>query len=329
MIFTENHAKILTCLTHDRFYSGEELSANLGLSRSAIWKYCQSFSDFGLEITALKGKGYRLNRKLELLEHDKIHQGLDQKTKALLSNLEIYPQISSTNDHLLKLMRLKNQSGHACFAEFQTKGRGRQGRQWISPFGANIYLSFSWVFDNGFASLAGLSLAIGVAVVRALNQLGIQDIGLKWPNDIYWQQQKLGGILIEISGESSGECTAIVGLGLNLYLPPEKTLNIDQPWTDLTKIRTDKTYSRNKIAALLLNHLLTISASFEEKTFHEYVSEWQTYDCMQGRKVSIYRGEQKFDGTVIGIDENGLLLLKDQHQKTIRFASGEISFRKT
>ncbi|MCK4494479.1 MAG: HTH domain-containing protein, partial [Methylococcales bacterium] len=144
MIFTDNHAKILTCLSDDRFYSGEELSTNLGLSRSAIWKYCQSFSNFGLEIISLKGKGYRLNRKLELLTHDKINHFLDPSTKALISNLDIYAQLSSTNDYLLQAMQIKNQSGHVCFAEFQTEGRGRQGRQWVSPFGSNIYLSFSW-----------------------------------------------------------------------------------------------------------------------------------------------------------------------------------------
>ncbi|MCK5728418.1 MAG: bifunctional biotin--[acetyl-CoA-carboxylase] ligase/biotin operon repressor BirA [Methylococcales bacterium] len=319
---------MLTCLTEDRFYSGAELSTNLGLSRSAIWKYCQSFSDFGLEIIALKGKGYRLNRKLELLSYDNIHQHLTPATTALLSNLEIHPQLASTNDYLLKAMSVKNQSGHVCFAEFQTNGRGRQGRQWVSPFGANIYLSFSWIFKNGFGSLAGLSLAIGVAVVRALNQLGFNNIGLKWPNDIYWKQQKLGGVLIEISGESSGECTAIIGLGLNLYLPATKTLNIDQSWTDLEKIKTNQVYSRHKIAATLLNNLLTISASFEEKTFQAYAAEWQQYDCMQGREVSIYQGEQQFDGTVMGINENGLLLLKDTYGKISHFASGEVSFRK-
>jgi BirA family biotin operon repressor/biotin-[acetyl-CoA-carboxylase] ligase len=328
VIFTDNHAKILACLTDECFHSGSELSAHLGLSRSAIWKYCQSFSTLGVEIITLKGKGYRLNRKLELLSADKIYHLLAPATKTHITTLKVYPQLSSTNDYLLKIMKTTPHSGAICFAESQTHGRGRQGRQWISPFGANIYLSFSWVFENGFASLSGLSLVIGLAVVRALNQLGIHDIGLKWPNDIYWNHQKLGGILIEISGESSGACTAVIGLGLNLYLPKTASHSIQQPWVDLEKIQADKPYSRHQLASALVTHLLPICASFQQKTFKHYTDEWQRYDCMQGKNVFVYRGEQCFQGTVIGVDEEGLFLLKNANGETQRFASGEISFQK-
>jgi len=327
--FTNNHAKILTRLAEDRFYSSSELSADLGLSRSAIWKYLHSFSELGLEIIAMSGKGYRLKRKLELLSVAQIKKELNLEANCLLSTLEIHSQIASTNNYLLEAMKIKNQSGQVCLAESQTNGRGRQGRQWVSPFGSNIYLSLSWVFENGFASLSGLSLAIGVAVVRALTELGINDIGLKWPNDIYWQDKKLGGILIEISGESSGECTAIIGLGLNLYLPEKTTTTINQPWTDLDKITPKINYSRNALSSLLLNHLLPMLAAFETQTFKHYLSEWRSYDCMQGREVSIYRGQQQFDGIIIGIDDNGRLLLKETITNTVKtFASGEVSFRK-
>ena len=329
MTFNNNHAKILTRLTEDRFHSSSELSAELGLSRATIWKYLHSFSDLGLEIIALKGKGYRLKRKLELLSAAQIKKELKPEVEFLLSTLEIHSQIASTNNHLLDAMKIKNQSGQVCFAESQTDGRGRLGRQWVSPFGSNIYLSLSWVFENGFASLSGLSLAIGVAVVRALTELGINHIGLKWPNDIYWRDKKLGGILIEISGESSGECTAIIGLGLNLYLPEKTTATITQPWTDLDKITTQNNYSRNALSSLLLNHLLPVLATFETQTFKHYLSEWRSYDCMQGREVSIYRGQHQFDGIIVGIDDNGMLLLKETITHIIKtFASGEVSFRK-
>lgn len=191
------------------------------------------------------------------------------------------------------------------------------------------YLSLSWIFQQGFSSLSGLSLAVGVALIRALTELGVDNIGLKWPNDIYWHDKKLGGILIEISGESGGECTAIIGLGLNLYLPEKETAAITQPWVDLEKIMPSIHYSRNDLSALLLNHLLPIVASFETKTFEHYLAEWRDYDCMRGREVTIYRGQQQFDGIIAGIDDNGLLLLKDGAGKIITFASGEVSFRKT
>jgi BirA family biotin operon repressor/biotin-[acetyl-CoA-carboxylase] ligase len=269
--FNNNHAKILTRLSEDRFYSSSELSADLGLSRTTIWKYLHSFSELGLEIIAVSGKGYRLKRKLELLSVAKIKKELKPEVESLLSVLEIHSQIASTNNYLLEAMKINNQSGYACFAESQTNGRGRQGRQWVSPFGSNIYLSLSWVFENGFASLSGLSLAIGVVVVRALTELGIDNIGLKWPNDIYWQDKKLGGILIEISGESSGECIAIIGLGLNMYLPEKTTATINQPWTDLDKISPKINYSRNVLSSLLLNYLLPVLATFETQTFKHYL----------------------------------------------------------
>ncbi len=327
--FTNNHTKILTRLAEERFHSSSELSAGLGLSRSAIWKYLHSFSELGLEIIAVSGKGYRLKRRLELLSAAQIKKELKPEVELLLSALEIHSQITSTNNYLLEAMKIKNESGYACFAESQTNGRGRQGREWVSPFGSNIYLSLSWVFENGFASLSGLSLAIGVAVVRALTELGISNMGLKWPNDIYWQDKKLGGILIEISGESSGECTAIIGVGLNLYLSEKTTATITQPWIDLDKITPKNNYSRNALSSLLLNHLLPVLAEFENQTLQHYLSEWREYDCMQGRKVSIYRGQQQFDGVVAGIDHNGMLLLKEKLTNTIKtFASGEVSFRK-
>ncbi|MDQ7089784.1 MAG: bifunctional biotin--[acetyl-CoA-carboxylase] ligase/biotin operon repressor BirA [Methylococcales bacterium] len=329
MTFTDNHFKILTRLADDCFHSGSKLSAELGLSRSAIWKYCQSFSELGLEVNAVRGKGYRLNRSLDLLSAPQIKKNLTPAVLSSLSALDIYPQISSTNDYLLDAMKLSPQSGHVCFAESQTKGRGRRGRDWVSPFGSNIYLSLSWVFQQGFSSLSGLSLAIGVAIIRALTELGVDNMGLKWPNDIYWHDKKLGGILIEISGESSGECTAIIGLGLNLYLPEKETGLITQPWVDLEKIMPSMRYSRNGLSALLLNHLLPIVTDFETKTFKHYLTEWRDYDCMRGREVTIYRGKQQFEGTIVGIDDTGMLLLKELSGLITPFASGEVSFRQT
>lgn len=324
MTFTDNHYKVLTCLSQNRFHTIAELSEDSGLSCVAIYKYLQSFSKLGLEITAMSHKGYRLNRKLELLSASQIKKGLDTNALSLLTTLEIYPQISSTNRYLGEMMETKAQSGHVCFAESQTHGRGRRGRQWISPFGANIYLSLSWLFEKDLASLSGLSLVIGIAVVRALTEMGVHNIALKWPNDIYWQNKKLGGILIEISNKSQ----AVIGLGLNLYLPKKQTMHITQPWTDLDKIITKTDYSRNHLASLLLNHLLAVIVSFEKKTLRSYLSEWRSYDCMQGQEVFIYRGQQQFKGIIEGIDDNGMLLFKESSGMIKTFASAEVSFRK-
>lgn len=185
-----------------------------------------------------------------------------------------------------------------------------------------------WCYQDNPSSIAGLSLALGVAVVRALQQLGIRDAGLKWPNDIYWQQKKLAGILVEVSGESGGPCHAVIGLGLNFHLSSLQAENIDQPWIDLSNILGADAYlRRNELLALLLNHLLPVIAGFRSGSIRDFAEEWRSYDIMLGKAVNVFCGQQCFAGTVAGIDDNGLLLLKEQDGNTRAFASGEVSFR--
>lgn len=328
LIFTETQAKLIHLLSDGQFHSGTVLAAALNLSRTAIWKQLESLSsEYGIEITAVSGKGYKLNRPLELLSEAQIRAKLYPYTDELVSNLEIYQQIDSTNRYLVERAQADAKSGLVCFAESQTSGKGRRGRQWVSPFGSNIYLSILWQFQNDPASISGLSLAVGVAVIRALRELGLIEVGLKWPNDIYWQEKKLGGILIEVSGEAGGSCSAVIGLGLNLYLPIKETASIMQPWTDLEHIIGSQNYSRNKIAALLLNHLLPVIANFETDALKPYLSEWRSFDVMLNKAVSIYIGNQAIYGVVMGIDDNGMLLMKNAAGEIKTFASGEVSFR--
>jgi BirA family biotin operon repressor/biotin-[acetyl-CoA-carboxylase] ligase len=334
LIFTDSQKKLLSLLADGKFHSGTVLANTLNISRSAIWKQIESLSsEYGVEIIAVSGKGYKLNRPLELLSETQIKSGLSQQSAELLSNLEIYQQIDSTNRYLVERAQTATASGLVCFAESQTAGKGRRGRQWVSPFGSNIYLSILWRFQNDPASISGLSLAVGVAVIRALRELGLTDIGLKWPNDIYWQQKKLGGILIEVSGEAGGSCSAVIGLGLNLYLPEKETASITQPWVDLEQIRTasplkdSQSCSRNYISSLLLNHLLPVIAHFETDTLQQYLSEWRSYDVMLEKEVSIYIGNQAIDGIVKGINDDGMLLLQNNAGELKTYASGEVSFR--
>lgn len=315
-------------LADGRFHSGTELAELLGVSRSAVWKHLSALSALDIALLALPGKGYRLEQPLELLTRVAIESHLESEAKQLVAQLEVYDQLSSTNTHLSELARQGGSSGSICFAEQQTAGKGRRGRYWVSPFGHNIYLSILWRFQGGPAAIAGLSLAMGVAVVRALRGLGVSEVGLKWPNDIYWRQRKLAGILIEVSGESSGPCHAVIGLGLNVYLSREQGAEIEQEWVDLQQIEGGSVpFMRNQLAGALLNQLLPALASYEAASFKHYIDEWRTYDCMKGKQASVYMEKQMFSGTVAGIDDQGLLLLT-QHDGQVRaFASGEVSFR--
>lgn len=253
-----------------------------------------------------------------------INAHLSNITRALISKLEIFPVIDSTNNYLMTSTQSDSLSGHVCFAETQTQGKGRRGRQWISPQGQNIYGSFLWRFENTQA-LNGLSLAIGVGVIRALNKFGISNVSLKWPNDIYSADKKLGGILIEVTTHSNGSVGAVIGLGLNINLP-KNIEQITQPYTDLNEIAPNVEISRNQFVAQLLNELLPITATFEKQGFSAYLDEWREHDCLCGKLADLFVGTQKHTGIVQGIDENGLLKLQLEDGTIQTFASGEVSF---
>jgi BirA family biotin operon repressor/biotin-[acetyl-CoA-carboxylase] ligase len=290
----------------------------------------QSLDQFGLTLVAVTGKGYRLQYPLQLLDQQCIHSQLTPDVQALLTQLEIQPIIDSTSAYLMALAQQSAATGRVCLAEYQTAGKGRRGRSWVSPFGHNIYLSLLWRYQNGPGALVGLSLAMGVAVVRALTMAGVEDLGLKWPNDIYWRGRKLAGILIEVSGESSGPCLAVIGLGLNVYLPPQQAESIEQAWVDLKQIMGEAVMQRrNTLVAMLLNEIVPVVADFENQGLPSIVTEWRRFDCMRGKQATLFIGELSFTGTVLGIDDQGLLLLEESTGKTSAFASGEVSFRAT
>lgn len=330
MLISENTKQLLTLLADGQFHSGTELARVLAVSRTAVWKHLQSLAELGVKVSAVSGKGYKLQRPLHLLDRREIDAYLDERAGSLISQVDVFPTIASTNAYLAEIGHRNGMqaSGRVCLAEYQTSGKGRRGRTWVSPFGHNIYLSILWHYSEGPAAIAGLSLAMGVAAVRALRKLGVEQVGLKWPNDIYWQQRKLGGILIEVSGESGGPCHAVIGLGLNLYLPQHQAESIEQAWVDLQQILGDDIIQRrNRLVALLLNEMLPIIAEFEPGTLLGYVKEWRHSDCMQGKAVTIFIGNQNFEGVVKGIDDQGLLLLEDGEGRIRSFASGEVSFR--
>ncbi len=259
-----------------------------------------------------------------LLNAPKIIEHLTQAAQNACFELEIFACIDSTNNYLMTRAQNNAPSGCVCFAEEQTAGKGRLGRQWISPLGQNIYGSFLWKF-NSVAQLSGLSLAIGVGVIRVLNQHGIFNVGLKWPNDIYSDGKKLGGILIEVNSHVDGNASAVIGFGLNLNLPVDVE-GITQSFTDLTKIAPNMVFERNHFIAQLLNELLPIAATFEEQKLAAYLDEWRGYDCLVGKHVNLFVGTQKISGNVKGIDENGLLKLQRGDGTIQTFASGEVSF---
>ncbi len=324
-MLTARQKQLLQQLADGEFHSGNELAHALALSRSAIWKQLQSFTELGFEIIAVSGKGYRLGRPLDLLDREKLLAAIPANLHHSMQALLLFDHIDSTNTYLMTAARQGQAAGTVCLAEYQSGGKGRRGRQWISPFGSNIYLSILWRFQQGLGMIAGLSLIAGIAVVRALHRLGYVEVGLKWPNDIYWQGKKLGGILVEASGEATGPAAAVIGVGLNVYLPKAAGQHIDQAWVDLTQISATP-LARNTLAATLITSFLELLAVFENTPLSAWMAEWRQYDCMQGKYVDFMLNNQCIHGLVAGVSDEGLILMTLADGQTQAFSSGEITF---
>ena len=320
-----NRTKLLRLIADGELYSGEVLGNALGVSRTAIWKTINSLSHYGLIIIAVKGKGYRLSRSLEFLHRESLLSGMSPSAVDIINRLEIFEEIDSTNQYLLGNLEIPDKHASVALAEYQTLGRGRRGNPWVSPFGSGISLSIAWHFEQPLESLTCLSLAVGSAVIKVLAKMGFEGIGLKWQNDIFFQGKKLGGLLIEIKGETAGPCDVVIGLGLNFAFPLDFKGNIEQPWTDLVSIK-DSTPSRNHIAAELISEIMLLLKSYANINIEDIINEWQQYDCMRGKKARLKIQGKKIHGLVVGIDNDGALLMSVDN-RIQKYTAGEISLR--
>lgn len=315
---------VVSLMADGKFHSGEALGEVLGVSRTAVWKYLQKLDQYGLVVESVRGRGYRLCGGVELLSEVAIRSGLSNDAAQVLTELDIVPTIDSTNARAMLKASSSGCSGYVCLAEHQVQGRGRRGRRWESPFGQNIYLSVVMEFSQGASALEGLSLTVGVAIVRALARLGVRGVGLKWPNDVLFDDKKLAGVLLEMTGDPSGECRVVVGVGLNFSMSEEAALIIDQPWVNVSDIASG--VSRNDLAGALLNELLLILGSYNEKGFSAYRDEWEASHVHSGRKVILSTPLESFEGRVAGLTEaGGLKLLIDGVER--EFSGGEVSLR--
>lgn len=318
-----NHA-ILEVLADGHFHSGEVLAKHLGVTRAAVWKKVHALEKLGLEVFRVPGKGYRLSDPLQLLDAAAIGTALSAECRERLKGITVLDAVDSTN----LWVAARDQDPEVCFAEFQSAGRGRRGRSWVSPFGANLYMSMSWRFDEWPPGFTALGMVTAIAAVRALRELGLEDVRIKWPNDLVAAGRKLGGILIDIQGEPPGATRAVIGLGLNVRMPAAAATQIDQPWMDLTTLSDGDPPDRNALAAGLIEALVTALGEFETAGFAAFTDDWQALDLVAGKAVALHSHEHTVTGVAAGVDEQGALLLKTP-QGLKRFVSGDLSLRIT
>jgi BirA family biotin operon repressor/biotin-[acetyl-CoA-carboxylase] ligase len=262
----------------------------------------------------------------DLLNRAVILELLPSKAAQLLQELDIQQVVDSTNALAMRHVQAGAGAGLVCVAEQQTAGRGRRGRAWVSPFATNLYLSVVAEFPRGAAAAEGLSLAVGVAVAEALELTGVTGLTLKWPNDILHADAKLGGVLIEIVGAADGPCQAVIGVGLNVCMPKTAALDIDQNWTDISRVFPG-TVGRNQLLAAVLGELLPLVFSYERDGLAPWLDRWLQRDAYAGQRVVIHSGPREIAGAMAGIDKSGALLL-DTGSGIQRIYGGEVSLRR-
>ena len=316
---------LLDILADGQFHSGEEIGAALGISRAAVWKQLQKLEAVDVPLESIKGRGYCVPGGLNLLDPSAVKAALPQGAAGLADQLTIVPSVDSTNS--LASQALENGSGHGAsfVAEHQSAGRGRRGRQWLSPFARSLYLTTIWEFTNGAAALECLSLSVAVAVARALRRYGIDGLALKWPNDVLAGDKKLAGILLEMQGDPAGLCQVLVGIGLNVDLRGCQTDSIERPWVDLRSV-ADVEPERNELLAKLLVELATVYREFAGGGFGVHRDEWLALDAYKDTPVSIQLGEEWVNGIARGVDAGGGLML-DVDGVNRTFYGGEVSLR--
>ena len=322
---------ILKQLADGQFHSGEVLAQHFKVTRATIWNAVKHAESLGVEVFSVRGRGYKLPQAIELLDKNLVLAAIGEQREWF--NVQLLDEVTSTNTYL---MQQKGVAHATCVAaHMQTKGKGRRGRTWVSQLGASLTFSLLWRFQCGAAALSGLSLAVGVALIRAFNSLGVNDTQLKWPNDVLVLEdyaseknmpKKLAGILIELQGDLEGPSAAVIGVGVNLNLPKNVLNSIDQPAIDLVNISA-KSINQSELLGVILRHLAEVLSTFESHGFIDLRDEWLRYHAYQNKPVRmILPNGTHIQGAVQGVADDGILLVETALGLQ-RFSAGEISLR--
>lgn len=314
--------QLIKRLATGQFISGQTIGEELGVSRAAISKHISGLVEMGVDVFSVTGKGYRLSQPLTLLNKDEISSSLHNQTQPV----EVHSLLDSTNSHLMRKVPLQAQQGEVVVAEHQSAGRGRRGRQWISPFGSHIYMSVYWYLEQGMSAAMGLSVVTALSLSDAIKQLYDLDVELKWPNDIYLNGVKLAGILIDLEGQALEPCHSVIGIGLNVDMPNKSAEEIDQPWTDIQS-HVNQPINRNALVATIVNCLMERLSVHKHNGISTMVDDWHERDVYVNKQVKLITGTKETLGICRGINSQGALLL-EVDQNITPIYGGEVSLRK-
>lgn len=318
--------ELLSVLADGARHSGERLAQRFGISRAGLAKRVAKLRDWGVLLSAQPGAGYQLAQPLQRLNAASILAGLAPDVTMLGLRLDIQPRVDSTNSRLLDAN--PQHDPQVLIAESQTAGRGRRGRQWVSPFGANLYLSLAWRFEAWPARFSTLPLAIAVALARAVSAAGLPQVGIKWPNDLHFAGRKLAGVLIEPRGEAGGSCRVVVGVGVNLHMDTSQAQAVQQPWislADALAANGQPPPDGNQFAASVIRELALGLHHFAQYGFTPFANEWRARDLLAGKPVRTDNADAA-EGLALGIDADGGLIVETAAGRRVLHA-GEVSVR--
>jgi BirA family transcriptional regulator, biotin operon repressor / biotin---[acetyl-CoA-carboxylase] ligase len=321
-------AQVFAALSDGQFHSGEDLAGQLGVSRSAVWKAAGALRELGATLHAVRNRGYRLAGAGEPLDAQKIRARLERTVLAHVRGIETAWSLDSTNTVLLGRPNPPAGESDVLLAEYQSAGRGRRGRTWLAPPGGAVCLSLSWTFREVPAQLGALSLVVGVCILRALRELGLAQVQLKWPNDLLVAGRKLGGVLIDLRAESAGPAYVVIGIGLNVSLGAQLQEKIASTGLAATDLRSAglADASRNAVVAAMVSACVRGLLEFERAALKPFIEDWRQADALNGRAVNVNGARGIAHGLARGIDAHGALLLETA-QGMQRFISGDVSVR--
>ena len=313
-----NSKIVLDALQNLASGSIEEISTETRLAANDVKNTLAWLIEIGAPVKRTGSDNFQLLRPIVPLDKNIIRESIRKLDTQLANRIRVYDQVDSTNENLIAKIGKSSPHKHVCIAEYMTAGRGRRQRPWFGGAYENVMLSVAWDFGRGVEQISGLSLAVAVVVANCLNSITEEEFRVKWPNDILWQNRKISGILIETQNT-----TAVVGIGINCAMTKNAKKDIGKPVVCLEDI-TGTPVDRNHLVSKLLGSLSTGLELFADRKLEPFHDEWMRLHAHTGLLVRT-DGSRQQEGTVIGIDMDGALLLQKKNREIFPVHSGEIS----
>lgn len=305
--------EILNSLDDKKYVSGQDIADNLGISRAAISKNIKSLKDnYQIEIFSNSKIGYILDEKLDLIKQDELEKAFQ--------NVNYFYSIDSTSKYAIE--NQGNFKDNAIIiTEHQTDGFGRFNRKWISPFGKNIYCTLIEIVDLDISKLNGLSLVMAISIAKILNRLNL-DAKIKWPNDIYINNKKIGGVLINISAEMNDRAKLFIGFGLNVNM--RNNQDITKNWTSI-KLESNRHANRTNLLIQIINTIREDLITFAKEGFSFFKEDYENLNYLKDKEFTLILADKKFTNCKYkGLSGIGEIIIENNNA-SYSFSSGDIS----